>query len=261
MKHPDVIYYQDELNDEFAGDSIKPKVIDEHYNYGGHSLTFTLLRFFWYRIVFLPALVLFLKIKYRLKIVNRNVIKPYRKQAIFMYANHTNNVADAYIPTLVGFPHSVYVIVNANNVSMPVLGKINPYLGALPLPDTMAATKNFLDIIKLRIKQNAAIMIYPEAHIWPFYTKIRPFKDASFRYPIQNGCPVFCFTNTYHKRRFSKIPQIITYVDGPFFPDESLPKKEKQIELRNRVYKAMCERSKMNNVEIIKYIKKTDQEV
>ena len=64
-----------------------------------------------------------------------------------------------------------------------------------------------------------------------------------------------CFTNTYQKRKFSKTPRIVTYVDGPFFPDESLDRKEKQADLRNRVYKAMCERSKMNTVELIKYIK------
>ena len=103
-------------------------------------------------------------------------------------------------------------------------------------------------------------MIYPEAHIWPFYTKIRPFADSSFRYPIQYGCPVFCFTNTYQKRRFSKTPRIVTYVDGPFFPNENLDRKEKQADLRNRVYEAMCERSKMNNVELIKYVKATDND-
>ena len=177
-----------------------------------------------------------------------------------MYANHTNNIADALIPSMVGLPHSTYVIVNANNVSMPVLGKITPYLGALPLPDNLAAGRNFMNVIRLRVCENENIMIYPEAHIWPFYTKIRPFTDSSFKYPLQYNCPVFCFTNTYQKRPFSKTPKIVTYVDGPFFADESLSKKEKQLDLRNRVYNKMCERSKMNNVEIIKYIKESDLE-
>ena len=260
MKHPDTIYYTDELNDEFAGDTIKAKPIDENYFYGDNSFSFMAKRFFWYRIIGLPSLFLFLKLKYHHKIVNRGVFKPYKNKPVFIYANHTNNIADAFIPSLVGFPHSIYIIVHANNVSMPGLGKINPYLGALPLPDNLAATKNFMNAIKLRVSQKAAIMIYPEAHIWPFYSKIRPFIDLSFRYPVQYDCPVFCFTNTYQKRRFSKNPKIVTYVDGPFFCEPALNRKENQAALRNAVYEKMCERSKMNNIEIIKYIKKTNEE-
>jgi len=256
MKHPSTIYYSDELNDEFAGDSIKTRLIDENYNYGDNSLFFKLSRLFWYRIFAFPIAWTYLQIKYHHKLVNRKVIKPYLKSPIFVYANHTNNIADALIPSLVSFPHSTYVVVHANNVSMPLLGRITPYLGALPLPANLGAMKNFMSTMKLRLSENASIMIYPEAHIWPFYTKIRPFLDSSFKYPIQNKCPVFCFTNTYQKRRFSKTPRIVTYISGPFFPDESLDKKEKQEDLRNRVYNAMVENTRYNTVELIKYIKK-----
>ncbi|SFI51072.1 hypothetical protein SAMN04487775_102116 [Treponema bryantii] len=260
MKNQRIIYYKDELNDEFAGDSIQPRKIDESYWYGDNSFFFRSMRFFWYRIIALPVALAFLKIKYNHKIINRQVLKDFKKKPIFVFANHTNNIADALIPTFVSFPHSTYVVVNPNNVSMPVLGKITPYLGALPLPDNMAATKNFLNTLKLRINQECSIMIYPEAHIWPFYTKIRPFPDSSFRYPVQNGCATFCFTNTYQKRRFSKNPKIVTYVDGPFFADETLDKKSRQQKLRNQVYEKMCERSKMNNIELIKYIKQEDKQ-
>ena len=141
---------------------------------------------------------------------------------------------------------------------MPFLGRITPYLGALPLPDNLAAGKNFMEALKLHIQENNNIMIYPEAHIWPFYTKIRPFPDASFKYPVQYKTPVFCFTNIYQKRRFSKNPRMLTYIDGPFFPDESLSLKEQRKDLRDKVYNTMVERSKLNNIEIIKYIKKVD---
>ena len=261
MKFPRIIYYKDELNDEFAGDSIKPRPIDEKYWYGDNSFFFRSMRFFWYRIFAFPIAFAFLKIKYHHKIVNRSVLRSFKNKSIFVFANHTNNIADALIPSFVSFPHSTFIVVNANNVSMPVLGKITPYLGALPLPDNMTATKNFLNTLKLRISQGSSIMIYPEAHIWPFYTKIRPFTDSSFRYPIQNNCATFCFTNTYQKRRFSKTPKIVTYVDGPFFADETLGKKEKQADLRNKVYETMCSRSKMNNVEMIQYIKQEEAEV
>ena len=156
---------------------------------------------------------------------------------------------------MVSFPKDTYVIVHPNNVSMPVLGKITPYLGAVPLPGNKEAFVNFTDIIGNRIEEKDSIVIYPEAHIWPYYTKIRPFKDMSFRYPAQYHAPVFCFTNVYRKRKLRKTPRMITYVDGPFIADSLIPIKEQKAYLRNKVYDAMTARSKNNNVEIIKYIR------
>ena len=115
--------------------------------------------------------------------------------------------------------------------------------------------KNFLSYIDYRIGKNNSITIYPEAHIWPYYTKIRPFKSVSFKYPVKLNKPVFCITNTYQKRKNNKV-KIISYIDGPFFKNNELTSKEAEQDLRNRVYEKMVERSKNNNIEIIEYRKK-----
>ena len=119
------------------------------------------------------------------------------------------------------------------------------------------AMKNFLDTIEKRIKKGNSITIFPEAHIWPYYTQIRPFKSVSFKYPVKLGVPVFCMTNTYQSygKNNDKV-KIVSYIDGPFFPDEGLSIKEQQENLRNKVYGAMVERSKNSNIEVIKYEKK-----
>ncbi len=251
-----IIYFSDELNDEFAGDSIKPRPIDKNYKYGGSSPGWKIAHFFWYKIVAWPVAKFFMITKFHHKIVGREKIKSVGKSAFFIYGNHTNNIPDALIPTFVSKPRDTFVIVNANNVSMPVLGQITPYLGALPLPDNFDAMKNFMAVLKLRVGEGRSIMIYPEAHIWPYYTKIRPFTDLSFKYPVDFRTPVFCLTNTYQKYKKGVTPQIVTYVDGPFYADENLSGKEKRKALRDMVYNAMCERAKMNNIEVIKYIRK-----
>ena len=66
---------------------------------------------------------------------------------------------------------------------------------------------------------------------------------------------IFCFTNTYQKygKRQDKV-QIVSYIDGPFFPDETLNAKEAKQKLRDEVYNCMVERSKNSNVEVIKYM-------
>ncbi len=117
--------------------------------------------------------------------------------------------------------------------------------------------KNFFDILKKRISKGQSITIYPEAHIWPYYTKIRPFKSVSFAYPVELSVPVFCITNTYQKcgRKNNKI-KIVSYIDGPFYADSNLPKVKQKKELRDKVYNQMVERSKNSNIEYIKYKRK-----
>ncbi len=253
-----VIYYSDECNDEFSVAQITPKPIDGSYVYYHSSGFKKFTHFFWYRIVATPLAFLYTKLFHHHKIKNAEVLKPYLKKGYFMYGNHTQDIGDACIPNMLNFPKDNYVIVHPNNVSMPFLGRVTPSLGALPLPDGMEAYGNFLSAIEKRIGEGHTVVIYPEAHIWPYYTKIRPFPDTSFHYPIKYGVPAFCFTNTYQKRKFGKKPKIVTYVDGPFFPNEELPLRQRKKELRNRIYECMCERAKLSTVEQIKYIKKED---
>ena len=246
----EVIYYSDELNDEFSTAQIEAKKIDGSWKYIRNRA----LSFFWYRIVATPIAFFYTKIKYRHKIVGREKLKCFKKQGYFVYGNHTQIFGDPLIPTFVCFPKKAHIIVHPNNVSMPYLGRVTPYMGGLPLPDDMAATRNFSAAIEARIKQGGAVFIYPEAHIWPYYTKIRPFGDGSFSYPIKHDTPVFCFTNTYQKKGKRAHPQIVTYIDGPFYPDKSLPMRRQRKLLRDEVYYTMCERAKRSSVEWIKYI-------
>jgi len=106
-----------------------------------------------------------------------------------------------------------------------------------------------------RILEGHPVVIYPEAHIWPYYTSIRPFKSTSFRYPARFQEPSFCFTTTYQKNGNKKKPKIVIYVDGPFYPNSDLNLKEQQEDLRNRIYECMLERSKNSNFEMIEYKK------
>ena len=256
MEKRRIIYYTDELNDEFSRAQITPRTIDGSYVYDHTSLWKRFTHFFWYRIVATPIAFLYTKLVFHHRTVNKKLLHEYAHTGYFLYGNHTQDIADAFIPNMLHVAKETYVIVHPNNVSMPILGKITPSLGALPLPDDMAAYRNFLRAVEKRIAQGCKVVIYPEAHIWPFYTGIRPFPDTSFQYPIRCDVPVFCFTNTYQKRKRSKKPRIVTYIDGPFYPNADLPVRERKKELRDRVHACMCERAKASDVTWIHYIKK-----
>ncbi len=260
-REPRIIYYTDELNDEFSSAVIQAKPIDENWVYIHTSAWKKFTHFFWLRMVATPIAYPWIHFKFRHKIVGREKIKEIKKgQGYFLYGNHTQPTADALIPTMICHPRDTYVIVHANNVSMPYLGRVTPSLGALPLPDNLAAMRHFNHAVETRIREGHPVAIYPEAHIWPYCTWIRPFSDKSFSYPIKLGVPVYCFTNTYQTRKHSAAPKLVTYVDGPFFPDPSLTGAAQRRELRDRVYAAMCERSRLSDCEVIRYIRREPQE-
>ena len=223
------VYYTDERNDEFSSAEIETRRIDESYRYIDPRPGWKAARFIAYRLFAIPA--------------------------AFLY----QQVGDPFLPNLALFPKSVYMIVHPNNVSMPVLGKITPYLGALPLPSNIKAMRSFLDAIRTRIEEGSFIMVYPEAHIWPYYTGIRDFPATSMKYPVELDVPSFTLTTTYHRRRFGRKSRTVTYLDGPFYPDHSLPPRARAQALRDEIYKTMVRRSQESDYEYIRYVKKEEK--
>ena len=265
MKEQKTIYYSDELNDEFSEAKIEPRIIDENYVYIQKNALWNFASYLVQNFFSMPIKILYSKIKFKHKFIGKEKLKSFKKQGYFIYVNHTQAFADTFIPSLANYPKRNFLIVNPENVSMKGLHTIVEMLGAIPIPNDLSAMKNFLEAIKYRIKKGYSITIYPEAHIWPYYTKIRNFKDVSFKYPIELNVPAFCITNTYkaYGKNKNKI-KIISFIDGPFYPEkevngEELNKKQKQKNLRDKIYNKMCERSKKSNIVYIKYIKRSEE--
>lgn len=257
MKYGDIIYYQDEQNDEVVKFNVISKKIDKNYKYNHNKLN-RLLSVLTYSFA-LPFVWFYFKLLKKVKFHNRKILKQLKNTGYFIYANHTNQFCDGFCPSLLTFPKKAHIICNAENVSMKFFGKITQLLGAIPLPNTIEASKNFNNKISTILKNNNPVVIYPEAHLWPYYTKIRPFSNLSFRYPIKFNKPIVAFTTVYRLNKIGRKPKIHIYVDGPFYPDSNLDNKTSQRELRNQVYNQMCERAKLNNYEYLRYVKKEKQ--
>ena len=257
MESKKTIYYTDEINDDYAGSNIKvKKAIDKNYKYISKNIFYRFITFIFYRLIATPIAFIYTKLFKRIKFENKKVLKQFKKTGYFVYANHTNQFSDVFSPHMITFPQKVYTIVNADNVSLPVLGNATKMLGALPIPTKIDGTRNFINAIEKRVLQGHAVLIYPEAHIWPYYTGIRPYNSTSFRYPVKFREPSFCFTTSYQKGKSKKKPKIVIYIDGPFYPDLSLDIKSQQEKLRNEIFETMKLRSRNSNYEMIRYIKK-----
>lgn len=258
MEKNKVIYYEDELHDEFSEAVIIPRKIDENYKYKRGSV-WNVISYIFQNVLSMPIKYFYAKYKFKIKFVGREKFKECKKTGFFLYGNHTQVFGDTFIPSLANYPKRNFFIVNPENISMKGSGWVIELLGAIPVPGSMKAAKNFMERIEKLQNQNCSITIYPEAHIWPYYTKIRPFKSVSFKYPVKLKKPVFCFVNTYQRygKNNDKV-KIVNYIEGPFYADESLSQKEAQEKLRDEIYNTMCRLSENSNIEVIKYVKKTN---
>ncbi len=255
-----VIYYTNEQQDEFSGITRKPYAIGAKFPYLRKNPLWKACEFLVYRVIMTPFAYLYSKLKFRIRIVNREVLKQAGKNGYFIYSNHTMMAGDAFIPSLVSFPKKTKVVVKSDNLAVPLTRGWIEMSGAVPVPTELGGMRPFLNALEKHTLLGRAVQIYPEAHIWPYYTGIRNFPSASFRYPVRFDTPVFCSTTTFQKPKRGSTPRVTVYVDGPFYPDSHLTDRQKQEQLRDRVYATMCERAKNSSYAPIRYIKQESEQ-
>ena len=245
-----IYYYHDELKDDFAGTNIKAEKLPDDYKYVRTDRKWKVCRFLFYKLIVTPLVFLITAATCRVK--NKKVMrgckrKDGKKCGAFIYGNHTAYLTDALLPTRIAFPRTADVVVSADAISLKLVGGVVRIAGGVPVPNDMHGLKRFSDDIIAAAEGGHWVAIYPEAHIWPYYTGIRPFGTASFKYPAKCGVPVFAYTTTYKKRLFSGKPKKVVYIDGPFYADGNLSLKARAESLRDQVYAAMCERAKLSD--------------
>lgn len=237
-----VIYYHDPVNDDFAGTKIKPVKIGEKYRYYNGAPVWKLMSFILYRLIATPFVYLYARLLYGLRVKNKKAFLKVLFKGVYMYGNHTQFAMDAFVPTILSFPKKAYVVVSPDTVSLPGLKTIVGMLGAVPVPNEVKGFKPFGKALTKMVRKGSVVTVYPEAHIWPWYTGIRPFPAGSFTYPVRDNVPVIAFVTTYRKRKIlQKLPPHITVtLSDPMYPDTSLPVREAKEKLRNSVYDFMC---------------------
>ena len=249
-------YYTDELNDDFANNGVVACHNKPGYRYVNKNIFYRAVEIPLYHLIGKPLIYCINKFVNHNKVVNKKALKRCKGQGYFIYANHTCSLGDAFTPNLLRVKKN-YIIVGEEATSIPGIKTIVKMFGAIPLPSRVENIPSFKNAIEKRIDEGSSVTIYPEAHIWPQYTKVRHFKSASFRYPVDQNVPIFTLTNTWVKRKHSKKVKLVSYIDGPFYPNQSLSRKEAIDDLADQAYHAMLRRSEeAKQYETIRYIKR-----
>ncbi|WP_251546486.1 lysophospholipid acyltransferase family protein [Limosilactobacillus caecicola] len=193
---------------------------------------------------------------YRLRVVGQEKLRQLDGQSYFVYANHTQPVGDVFVPFAILPANRLYLVAGQANWGIPVLGKLLVRYGGLPVGTNLHQSIKLLKAIQQVINDQKIVMVYPEAHVWPYYTGLRPFPATSFNFPVNAGRSVFTLTTTYQTPRWGKRPRMVTYVDGPFYPDTTLPKKVAQEQLYQQVRHQMAMRTKLSDYQYYHYEQK-----
>lgn len=243
-----IFYYEDELNDDFAADTVQHiRPLPDKYQYVKRNAFSKLFSFLLYRVIVRPLVWVYVKVKFRHKFVGRKKLCR-EKAGCLLYKNHVMLAGDAFIPNLISARKRNYIITGKETNSLQAILPLMRTLGNIPLGQNAAQNLSMLKCMRQRVQEGASITVYPEAHIWPYYTGIRPFLDASFYYAVALKAPVFCATSCFQKKRFGKTPRVITFIDGPFYPEAGMGRAESAKYLRDKVYETMCLRAKENSL-------------
>lgn len=259
-KYPKKTEYYDSFEGEFVKDVPGSKRIDKNYKYIHKNFLWHMCAFAVYRLLATPFAFIYTKLFLRQKHIGKAKLRGVK--SFVLYSNHNEPVGDAFTPSVVAFPRRTYVVVSPANVLLPVIGKVNPMLGALPTPSDIRAARNFSLATQqlLSGKRRCCITVYPEAHVWPKCTLLRPMAPTAFDIAARSGAPVFVSTRVYKKMKLFG-HRAVVYIDGPFYPEDGLGRSEASVRLCETVRNTMSKRlSEGDNLDIIRYERKEAKE-
>jgi len=259
-KERETVFYKDELNDDFADNNIKVTPLKSDYRYINNSWLFKVNSFLLRYFFAVPVLTIFIFFAYRPKIKNKKVLKQLKKKGYYIYSNHVIPLDPVIIPVKSNISKACVIISSPDTFSIhPFVSWLVRHFLAIPIPNDKDMYANYVNALSWHINKGHRVLIFPEAHIWPWYNKIRKFRPGAFRYPVNDNAPIVTYTTTFKRRKGNRKPKPIIYIDGPFYPDMTMPYRERVDDLALRAYEAMKYRSEsVENYEYIHYEKKED---
>lgn len=228
-------------DDDFGatGRVVKGRLIGATYRYRHSNVLWRLFSGFLYYVV-APIPAWLVARYYGLRIHNRRAIR--ESGGCYLYGNHTHWV-DAILPYILAFPRRMRVVTGPTAVSVPVVRHLVALMGGVPLNTTVAGKTEFRAALTEAVRRGEAVAIFPEAHEWPYYNRIREFSPASFTYPVHDGSPVVGYVLTYRSRRWLKFraPALTVTVAPPIRPEVWAGAADPKQVVRDLVHKFMCE--------------------
>ena len=222
-------------------------VFDENYPYIDNSKKAVRSRR-WTRLLLNTMVFPFDVIRLGLKIKGKENLKKYKDvidKGVISVSNHIHMFD--YISIMLAIkPHKPNVLVWAQNIRGES-SKLIRNVGGIPIPeDNLKATITYVKQIKEHINSGNWLHIYAEGSMWEYYAPIRPFKRGAAFFSVETNKPIIPMAFSYRKpnwiRRviFKQIACFTLNIGEPIYPNNNLPRKERELELTKRVHEQVC---------------------
>jgi 1-acyl-sn-glycerol-3-phosphate acyltransferase len=253
------VTYYSKTTDDFAGTNIRTRTVDATFPFIHKSILWKAAAFLLYYAIAIPLVTLYVKAFNRTKFVNRRALRRIRG-GFFLYGNHTH-WSDAFLPHAAAAMKRTYILASPDSVSVKGIKNIVTMLGGIPLPTKPEALRAFYKAVRQRCSEGGCIAVYPEAHIWPYYTGVRPFSAVSFAYPAEFRAPVVAMVTTFRERKglcgSLKKPGHTVILSDPIYAEPGMSVREAQRYFHRRVTEFMVENtSRPDNYVHIRYVQK-----
>ena len=136
------LYYSNELNDDFAFQKIKVQKETKPFKYIHKNPLWRTCAFISYHLLAKPVAFFLNKLTFHQKIYNKDILKKHLNRGYFIYANHTQGMADAFTPNLLTFKKN-YIVVGREAVSIKGLKTIVTMVGGIPVFKSIEEVKPF----------------------------------------------------------------------------------------------------------------------
>ena len=218
--------------------------IDEDFEYIHKGFFFSIFSNLLYGIAF-PLLWLINKFAFGFRIKGRENYDKVKGGKITV-SNHVH-VMDCTMVGLSNFPDKTFYISLASNFKIPVVRTIIKLLNAIPIPEKYCCKKYFKAAINDLLEDNGCVHIYPESSLWPYYTKLRNFKDGAFAFAVDNHVPIVPLVFSFYEptgfyKLYKKKPCVQLEVLDPVYPNNNLPRGEAIQQLKDKIHHQMEEK-------------------
>lgn len=216
-----------------------------NYKYVKNNIFFKLISNLFYYIIVAPIIFLISKIIFGLRIEGKENLKNIKSGAISV-SNHVQYI-DCAMLGLAWFPRRIYYTAKTDGFKMPVVRHLVRLLYAIPIPEKISCKENFYKAIDDLLAKNKVVHFYPETSLWPYYNKLRNFKNGAFKIASKNNVPIIPFVFSFRKptgilKLFKSKPCLILSVLPPVYPKQNLAFNERYLDLKENVYKKMSEK-------------------
>lgn len=209
---------------------------DFAYRKRGLSLLFTE---FWRTVLFLFGWIL-IGVAYGARVTGRKNLKAVKKTGAITVMNHFSYLDTLFVRQAAGHFRSYHTMGPKNNKT-GFGGCIIRHGGMLPFSVDFAATRNLNVEIERLLKKGKIVNFYPEQALWTNYQKPRPMKDGAFHYAVKHNVPVVPIFCTFQKTKRGHMRHLRINILPAIFPDETLPRKEKIIQMKEKASTAWRE--------------------